>query len=66
MIMTDKRPHYALWNGVHLVKTFDHTREGMDAAMEMAFELGRNAAIYSSRDDLVWTAKENDNDILID
>jgi hypothetical protein len=60
-IMKDKRPTYTLWNGPTLIATFDHTREGMDAAMERAFELGLSAAIYSSRDDLVWSARDNDN-----
>jgi hypothetical protein len=59
-IMKDNRPTYTLWNGATLIKTFDHTREGMDAAMGRAFELGPNAAIYSSRDDLVWSAKDEE------
>ena len=57
MIKNGKRPHYTLWNGVQLIETYPHTREGMDAAMERAMELGMNAKLYSSRDDLVWSAR---------
>jgi len=57
MIMKDKRPTYTLWNGVQLIKTYPHTREGMDSAMEKAMELGIGAKLYSSRDDLVWSAR---------
>jgi len=63
MIENGKRPYYTLWNGVSLVSTFDHTREGFDAAMARAFGLGSSAAIYSSRDDLVWTAKDDESSI---
>ena len=57
MIKEDKKPTYTLWNGVQLVKTYPHTREGMDAAMERAMDLGMGAKLYSSRDDLVWSAR---------
>ena len=55
--MKDKKPTYTLWNGPTLIKTYPHTREGMDAAMLRASELGMGAALYSSRDDLVWSAR---------
>ena len=48
---------YTLWNGVQLIATYPHTREGMDAAMLRASELGMNAKLYSARDDLVWSAR---------
>ena len=57
MIKEDKKPTYTLWNGVQLIKTYPHTREGMDAAMLRASELGIGAKLYSSRDDLVWSAR---------
>ena len=57
MIKEDKRPTYTLWNGVQLINTYPHTREGMDAAMERAATLGPSATLYSSRDDLVWSAR---------
>ena len=65
MIMTDNnRPTYTLWNGVQLINTYPHTREGMDAAMERAMELGMGAKLYSSRDDLVWSADMVMNDLM--
>ena len=57
MIKEHKRPTYTLWNGVQLISTYPHTREGMDAAMERAMGLGMGAKLYSSRDDLVWSAR---------
>ena len=51
---------YTLWNGSQLIATYPHTREGSDAAFARAFELGVSAAIYSSRDDLIWSAKDDD------
>ena len=57
VIKEDKRPTYTLWNGVQLISTYPHTREGMDAAMERAMGLGMGAKLYSSRDDLVWSAR---------
>ena len=61
MIKEDKRPTYTLWNGVQLVSTYPHTREGMNAAMLRASELGIGAKLYSSRDDLVWSARMADD-----
>ena len=60
MLNKEKKPTYTLWNGVQLIKTYPHTREGMDAAMERAMELGLGAKLYSSRDDLVWSARMAD------
>ena len=57
MIKEHKRPTYTLWNGVQLISTHPHTREGMDTAMERAMGLGMGAKLYSSRDDLVWSAR---------
>ena len=53
----EKKPTYTLWNGPTLIKTYPHTREGMEAAMERAATLGPSATLYSSRDDLVWSAR---------
>ena len=53
----EKKPTYTLLNGVTLIDTYPHTREGMDAAMLRASELGIGAKLYSSRDDLVWSAR---------
>ena len=58
--MLNDKPTYTLWNGVQLIKTYPHTREGMDAAMERAMELGVRAKLYSSRDDLVWSSSDED------
>ena len=59
MIMKENdKPTYTLWNGSTLIATYPHTREGSDAAFARAYELGVGAAIYSSRDDLVWSAKD--------
>ena len=52
------KPTYTLWNGSTLIATYPHTREGSDSAFARAYELGVGAAIYSSRDDLVWSAKD--------
>ena len=57
MIKEDKKPTYTLWNGVQLIATYPHTREGMNAAMLRASELGIGAKLYSSHDDLVWSAR---------
>ena len=57
--MKDKRPTYTLWNGATLIRTFEHNRNGLDAALEEAYDLS-NAAIYSSRDDLVWKYSAED------
>ena len=57
--MISKEPTYTLWNGPTLISTFEHTREGYDAALEAAYDLGSSASIYSSRDDLVWSARED-------
>ena len=53
-----KKATYTLWNGSQMIATYPHTREGYDAAFARAYELGVGAAIYSSRDDLVWSAKD--------
>ena len=57
----EKKATYTLWNGVQLIATYPHTREGMDAAMLRASELGMGAMIYSSRDDLVWSSRMADD-----
>ena len=56
----EKKPTYTLWNGSTLIDTYDHTRDGYDAALERAYDLGASAAIYSSRDDLVWSTSEDE------
>ena len=59
--MNEKKLTYTLWNGVSLIGTYPHTREGMEAAMEQAHGLvvGGYASLklYSSRDDLVWSIR---------
>ncbi len=61
MIMKDDKATYALWDGSKLLHTYPHTREGYDAALAQAFEYGGGwLAIYSSRDDLVWSAKDDE------
>jgi hypothetical protein len=57
----EKKATYTLWNGVQLIATYPHTREGYDAAMLRASELGMGAMIYSSRDDLVWSSRMADD-----
>ena len=56
----NETPNYTLWNGCQMIATYPHTREGYDAAFARAYELGIGAAIYSSRDDLVWSAKDDE------
>ena len=58
MIENDKAT-YTLWNGNQMVATYPHPREGSDDAFARAYELGSSAAIYSSRDDLIWSAKDD-------
>ena len=54
----NKQATYTLWNGSQLLKTYPHTREGYTAALEQAAEYGGYwLKIFSSRDDLVWSAK---------
>ena len=60
MIMKDDKATYTLWNGCQMIATYPHTREGYDAAFARAYELGIGAAIYSSRDDLIWSAKDDE------
>ncbi len=58
MIMKDDKATYALWDGSKLLHTYPHTREGFNAALEQAAEYGGYwLKIFSSRDDLVWSAK---------
>ena len=57
---------YALWNGSQLIATYPHTREGSDAAFARAYGLGAGAAIYSSRDDLVWSARDDEKESITD
>ena len=60
------KPTYTLWNGSNLVATYPHTREGSDAAFTAAHDLtiggyaAGTLAIYSSRDDLVWSSSDED------
>ena len=56
-------PTYTLWNGVHKVAMYPHTRDGMDAAMERAHDLLGTGTIelYSTRDDLVWSSAWDDD-----
>jgi len=64
--MKMNEPTYTLWNGNLMVATYPHTREGSDAAFTAAHNLtiGGYAtgtlAIYSSRDDLVWSSSDED------
>jgi hypothetical protein len=64
--MTNDQPTYTLWNGSHMVATYPHTREGMDAAMERAHGLSIGGygrlTIYSTRDDLVWSSTSCEDD----
>ena len=49
---------YTLWDGSKLLHTYPHTREGYTAALEQAADYGGYwLKIFSSRDDLVWSAK---------
>ena len=57
---------YTLWNGSQMIATYPHTREGYDAAFARAFDLGAGAAIYSSRDDLVWSASDDEKESVTD
>ena len=63
----EKKATYTLWNGVSLIGTYPHTREGMDAAMEQAHGLtgGGYASLklYTSRDDLVWKSTPWEDDV---
>jgi hypothetical protein len=58
------KPTYTLWNGSDMVATYPHTREGSDEAFARAYgmQVGGYAvgtlAIYSSRDDLVWSSSD--------
>ncbi len=63
----EKKPTYTLWNGSHMVATYPHTRQGMDAAMEKAHGLYVGGygtlTLYSSRDDLVWKSTSWEDDV---
>ena len=53
-----KKATYTLWDGSKLLHTYPHTREGYTAALEQAADYGGYwLKIFSSRDDLVWSAK---------
>ena len=58
--MKSKEATYTLWNGPTLISTYDHNRDGYDAALADAYEYGSGATIYSSRDDLVWSARDQE------
>ena len=62
IVMLNDKPTYTLWNGSHMVATYPHTREGMDAAMVRAHGLlgTGTLTLYSSRDDLVWSSSDED------
>ena len=56
--MMIKKATYTLWNGSELLHTYPHTREGYTAALEQAADYGGYwLKVFSSRDDLVWSAK---------
>ena len=62
-IMRNDKATYTLWDGSKLLHTYPHTREGYDAALAQAFEYGGYwLKIFSSRDDLVWSAKNEEGD----
>jgi len=65
-IMRNDKATYTLWNGSQMIATYPHTREGYDAAFARAFDLGAGAAIYSSRDDLVWSASDDEKESVTD
>ena len=60
----EKKPTYTLWLGSSLIKTYPHTREGMDAAMQKAHDMSIGGygilKLYSTRDDLVWSSSMAD------
>ena len=57
-IMRNDKATYTLWDGSKLLHTYPHTREGYNAALEQAADYGGYwLKIFSSRDDLVWSAK---------
>jgi len=64
--MKNEKPTYTLWNGSDIVATYPHTREGSDEAFARAhgMQVGGYAvgtlAIYSSRDDLVWSSADEE------
>ena len=64
--MKNEKPTYTLWNGNDIVATYPHTREGSDEAFARAhgMQVGGYAvgtlAIYSSRDDLVWSSADEE------
>ena len=64
--MKNEQPTYTLWDGSKLLHTYPHTREGSDAAFARAYGLGAGAAIYSSRDDLVWSARDDEKESITD
>ena len=57
---------YTLWNGNDIVAEYPHTREGSDAAFARAYGLGAGAAIYSSRDDLIWSASDEEESLTVE
>jgi hypothetical protein len=62
-IMRNDKATYTLWDGSKLLHTYPHTREGYDAALAQAFEYGGHwLKIFSSRDDLVWSASDEQDD----
>ena len=61
--MRNDKATYTLWDGSKLLHTYPHTREGYDAARAQAFESGGHwLKIFSSRDDLVWSASDEQDD----
>ena len=64
LMKNEKKPTYTLWLGSSLIKTYPHTREGMDAAMQKAHDMSIGGygilKLYSTRDDLVWSSSMAD------
>ena len=51
---------YTLWNEGTLLWKGEHTRATFDEMLEEAYDLDGTVEIYSSRDDLVWSARDDE------
>jgi len=64
-MIENNKATYTLWHVGVLQWQGPHTRETFDEMLEWAFESDGKSEIFSSRDDLVFSTNEGNNDDLI-
>ena len=57
--MISKEPTYTLWHDGDLIDRQPHTRDTFDDMLEWAYGVDGTVEIFSSRDDLVWSSRDD-------